>query len=338
VSILATNVYYGKKGFAEHAKHLVAKERSAMLRQQFYFENNWYYVTDPWALVDLQVHGKDITFLVPYWIGATEQGTLVDQSDPDTLVTLQQLGLPVVALVYNFAGAIHKLLTTESLRQTLAANILNMLISRRFIGVNIDFEFVPPEDRPYLTMFMAELYGALKPYRLLVSISVPAELEDNPAHPFSGAYSYPDLARYSDQIYIMAYDEHVTQPGPIASAGFVRQTLSYALSVIPREKIRLGMPVYGRDWSTGTELPRELSFEEAITTASRRGVAVRYDDEAQESTYTYTENGVNHVVWFEDVRSFAAKLTIAFQEGIIGIAVWRLGLEDPRIWELLRMR
>jgi spore germination protein YaaH len=309
-----------------------------MLRQQFYFENNWYYVTDPWALVDLQVHGKDITFLVPYWFGVTEQGTLVDKSDPDTLVTLQQLGLPVVALVYNFAGAIHKILTTVSLRKTLVSNILNMLISKRFIGVNLDFEFVPPEDRQYLTMFMAELYSTLKQYGLLVTMSLPSELKDDPKHPFSGAFSYPDLARYSDQLYIMAYDEHVTQPGPIASVGFVRQVLSYALSVIPREKIRLGMAVYGRDWSTRTQLPRELSFEEAITTASRHGVAIRYDDKAQEATYTYTENGVDHIVWFEDVRGFTAKLNLAFQEGIRGIAVWRLGLEDPRIWNLLSMR
>ncbi len=319
-------------------QHLVAKERPAMLRQQFYFENNWYYVTDPWALVDLQVHGKDITFLVPYWFGATEQGTLSDQSDPDTLATLRQLGLPVVALVYNLAGAIHKILTIPSLRQTLITNILNMLLSKRFIGVNVDFEFVPPEDRQYLTMFMAELYTAIKPYGLLVTISVPPELKDDPAHPFSGAFSYSDLARYSDHLYLLAYDEHVAIPGPIASYGFVRQVLTYALSVIPREKIRLGMAVYGRDWSPGTELPRELSFEEAITTASRHGVAIRYDEEAQESTYTYTANGVNHIVWFEDVRSFAVKLNLAFQEGIMGIAVWRLGLEDPRIWELLRMR
>jgi len=305
-------------------------------------ENNWYYVTEPQSLADLQIHGRDITVLIPFWFGVNENGTLVDQSDAETLAVIRQLGLPVLAIVHNFASRqygplIHRLLTSESLRRTLAANILRMLISRGFAGVNIDFEFVPPEDRPFLTAFMAELYHTLKPYGLVVTISVPPELRDDPAHPFSGAFSYPDLANYSDQVYILAYDEHVAEPGPIASIGFVRQVLNYALSVIPRRKIRLGIPVYGRDWSVGIEqLPRELSFEEALNTAFRYGATIRYDTEAQEPTYTYEVNGVRHIVWFEDLRSFEVKLNVAFQEKIPGIGVWRLGLEDPRIWDLLQ--
>lgn len=312
-----------------------------MIPQPYYFENNWYYVTEPRALADLQIHGKNITFLVPFWFGVTGNGTLDDQSDAGTLALLRELGLPALAIVHNFASRqygplIHRLLTTESLRRTLVANILDMLLRKGFSGVNIDFEFVPPQDRPFMTRFMAELYQTLKPYGLLVTISVPPELRDEPTHPFSGAFSYPALARFSDQVYVLAYDEHVAEPGPIASLGFVRRVLSYALSTIPREKIRLGMAVYGRDWSSRTELPKELSYEDAITTAVRFGAEILYDAEAQEPTYTYMEKGVRHIVWFEDVRSFAAKLNIAFQEGVPGIGVWRLGLEDPRIWDLLR--
>lgn len=312
-----------------------------MTMYPYYFENNWYYVTEPRALADLQMHGREITFLIPFWFGVTEEGTLVDQSDPVTLALVQLLGKPVLAIVHNYASReygplIHRLLTTGSLRRALVANILKMLISKRFAGVNIDFEFVPPEDRPFMTAFMAELYQALKPHGFLVTISVPPELRDDPTHPFSGAFSYLDLARYSDQVYVLAYDEHVAEPGPIASIGFVRQVLAYALSVIPRGKIRLGMAVYGRDWAPGIELPEELSHEEAVARAARHGVTIQYDVEAQEPAYVYEENGVMHVVWFEDVRSFAAKLNIVLKEGIPGTGVWRLGLEDPRIWDLLR--
>ncbi|MFA4884785.1 MAG: glycosyl hydrolase family 18 protein [Desulfotomaculaceae bacterium] len=309
--------------------------------QPYCLENNWYYVSEPKNFADLQVHAGDISFLVPFWFGVNESGALVDQSDADTMTLARQIGLPLLAIVHNFASReygplIHRLLTTENLRRALVSNILRMLISKGFAGVNIDFEFIPPEDRPFLTMFMAELYQTLKPYGLLVTISLPPELHDDPTHPFSGAFSYPCLARYSDQAYILAYDEHVAKPGPIASIGFVRQVLAYALSVIPRAKIRLGMAVYGRDWGAGTKLPKELSYQEAVNTAFCHGAAITYDTEAQEPTYTYEVNGDKHVVWFEDVRSFEAKLSIAVQEGIPGIAVWRLGLEDPRVWELLR--
>jgi len=144
----------------------------------YYFENNWYYVTEPRALSDLQIHGREITFLVPFWFGVTEEGTLVDQSDAETTALARRLGLPVLAIVHNYASRqygplIHRLLTTVNLRQALVANIRDMLTGKGFAGVNIDFQFVPPEDRPFLTTFMAELYRALKPYGFLVTISVP---------------------------------------------------------------------------------------------------------------------------------------------------------------------
>ncbi|KUK41511.1 MAG: Glycoside hydrolase family 18 [Clostridia bacterium 62_21] len=305
------------------------------------FENNWYYVPDPAGLASLEAHGRLFDYVIPFWFGVREDGSLQDMSDSQGLALMHTLKLPILAIVHNYASPqfgplIHRLLTVDELRRALVANIVEMLRSRKFPGVNIDFEFVPPEDRPYLTLFMTELYAALHPLCLLTTISVPAELEDNPQHPFSGAFSYPDLARVSDQMYVLAYDEHFARPGPVASIGFVRRVLDYALSVIPREKVRLGMPVYGYDWAEGVRLPETLSHAQAVARAQRTGAVIRYDEQAQEPTYTYVENGVRHVVWFEDVRSFGAKLALAVELGLAGIGVWRLGLEDPRIWDFFR--
>ncbi|RKO66644.1 glycosyl hydrolase family 18 protein [Desulfofundulus salinus] len=304
------------------------------------FENNWYYVTDPLGFQSLQEHGRLITYLIPFWYGVTWEGGLADQSDPRSLDLIRRLNLPVLAIVHNYASPeyrtlIHALLTDDTLRRALVNSILNMLRRTRFAGVNIDFEFVPPEDRPYLTKFMTELYQVLKPERFLTTISVPAQLDDNPRHPFSGAFSYPELGVVSDQVYLLAYDEHFAMPGPIASIGFVQRVLTYALSVIPRIKIRLGIPVYGYDWTEGVNIPETLSYRQAIERAREQGVAPRYDEEAQEWTYTYQVDGETHIVWFEDARSFAAKLALVRRENLRGIGVWRLGLEDSRIWALV---
>lgn len=312
-----------------------------MIQQHYPFENNWYYVTEPRAMTSLANHGHQINILIPFWFGVTEEGGLLDQSDPATLSHARRLDLPILPIVHNFSSReygllIHNLLTSPDLRRTLIANIHQMLLKYGFLGVNIDFEFVPPEDRPFMTAFVAELAWVLKPSRFLVTVSVPPQLRDDPAHPFSGAFSYPDLARCSDQIYVLAYDEHVAQPGPIASIGFVRQVLAYAVTVIPREKIRLGMAVYGRDWSQNNSLPRELSYDEAVNRSRQLAAPIRFDPTAQEPTYTYTENGVRHIVWFEDIRSFMVKINLARQMGIPGIGVWRLGLEDIRVWYSLR--
>jgi len=311
-----------------------------MIPNAYFFGRNWYYVTTPQSLLDLRLHGSEITYLIPFWFSVNADASLEDQADQETIAIARQYDLPMLALVNNLESAhtpvIHNILTNRQLRCKLIANITDILFKYNFTGVNIDFEFVPPADRPYLTLFMAELYHALHGQCFLVTMSVPAKTSDDPTQPFSGAYDYRALARYTDQMQLMTYDEHFAEPGPIASIGFVERVLDYAQATIPRYKIRLGMAVYGYEWTSQTAAPRGLAYEAAISLAEEQGVQPRYDYEAQEWTYTFTVDGVLHTVWFEDVYSFYAKLKLALQRGIPGIVIWRMGLEDPRIWELLR--
>jgi len=305
-------------------------------------ENDWFYVSTASSIVSLQRHAREMHHLVPFWFGITEQGTLVDQSQPAAVKIAGNNNLPILAIIHNFASLhmgdlIHELLSNETLRQKLIDSIEIMLENHDFAGLNIDFEFVPPADRANLNAFMESLYRRLHP-RFKITISVPAKLADDPEHPFSGAFDYRTLASFSDQLYILAYDEHFSMPGPIASIGFVRNVLDYATSVIPPHKIKLGMAVYGYDWGTSQGIPKSLTYREAIELAQRHNAIIVYDEEAQEPTFTYTANGRQHVVWFENARSFSAKLDLVFEYNLAGIAVWRLGQEDPRIWIVIRNR
>ena len=305
-------------------------------------ENNWFYVSTAQSLVNLRLHAREIDHLVPFWFGVTEQGTLVDQSQPEAIQIAHENNLPILAIIHNFADPqmgelIHELLTNRALRQRLIDSIENMMANRNFAGVNIDFEFIPPSDRDELNAFMEGLYRRLSP-RFKVTISVPAKLSDAPEHPFSGAFDYRTLAIFSDQLFVLAYDEHFSVPGPVASIGFVRRVLNYAVTVIPRPKIKLGMAVYGYDWEVSGGMPRSLTYREAVELARQHGATIVYDQQAQEPTFTYAANGSRHIIWFENAHSFSAKLDLIFEYGLGGIAVWRLGQEDPRIWIVIRNR
>lgn len=305
-------------------------------------ENNWFYVSTAQSIVYLRLHAREIDHLVPFWFGITEQGTLVDQSQSEAIQIARESNLPILAIIHNFADPqmgelIHELLINETLRQRLIDSIETLLENYSFKGVNIDFEFVPPPDRAALNAFMEGLYRRLSP-RFKVTISVPAKLSDDPEHPFSGAFDYRTLAIFSDQLYILAYDEHFSVPGPIASIGFVRSVLEYAITVIPRPKIKLGMAVYGYDWEVSQGMPRSLTYREVMELAQRHNATIIYDEEVQEPTFSYTVNGNRHIVWFENARSFSAKLDLVFEYNLGGIAVWRLGQEDPRIWIVIRNR
>jgi spore germination protein YaaH len=306
-------------------------------------DNKWYYDEAPGALPDLRTHAKDITTLIPFWYGVKSDGTLADMSSQEVKNIAFQNNLPIYAIIHNYSDPkksqlIHDLLSSISLRHVLINSIRDTALNNNYPGINIDFEFVPPEDRNNLNSFMQELYSTLKNEGKTVTISLPAELKDNPYHPFSGAFQYPVIGQYTDQAYILAYDEHFSQPGPIASIDFVKNVLNYAVTVIPSYKIWLGTAVYGYDWTEGVNFPRTLSYQQAIELAKNLGATILYDETAQESTFTYTIDNTKHIVWFEDKRSFASKIPLLHQFNLSGVAVWRLGQEDPGIWDIIGTR
>ncbi|HHW17880.1 MAG TPA: glycoside hydrolase [Firmicutes bacterium] len=306
----------------------------------YFIDSDWYYANEDIARQDLQLHARQIDHLLPFWFGITEEGGLNSDVDQEAERVAEEAGIPILAIIHNYSSReygplVHRVLTNEAIRRNLIRNIVRLVRTRRYLGVNIDFEFVPPRDRPNLTAFMRELYEALAPLRKQVTISVPAELEENPQHPFSGAFSYRDLARYSDYLYVLAYDEHFATPGPVASIGFVRRVMDFAESQVPVVKLKLGIPVYGYDWVQPGEFPLTLSYADASETAQAHGATIIYDEEAQEPHFTYTADGVRHIVWFEDVRSFLVKFEEVLRRMWRGIGVWRLGQEDPRIWALV---
>jgi spore germination protein YaaH len=306
-------------------------------------DNKWYFDIAPGSIADLQQHARDITTLIPFWYGVKEDGTLADMSSSEVKKIASDNNLPIYPIIHNYSDPkksqlIHDLLSTPPLRNTLISNIRNMAETNNYPGINIDFEFVPPEDRENLNIFIRDLYISLKAIRKIITISVPAELTDNPRHPFSGAFQYSFIAQYADEVYILAYDEHFSQPGPISSIGFVTNVLNYAVTVIPPQKIWLGMAVYGYDWTQGVNYPRTLTYQQAVDLAKNLGVTIIYDQTAQESTYTYVLDGKVHSVWFEDSKSFSAKLSLVNSYKLSGIAVWRLGQEDLNIWNILKAK
>jgi len=203
-------------------------------------------------------------------------------------------------------------------------------------GIDIDVENVPGDLRPYYTALVEEAAAALKPNGVQLTVSVPAKVWNDTTSNWGGAFDYAALGRAADQVAIMAYDEHTygLVPGPVASLPWVERVVAYATTQIPAEKILLGIPAYGYDWVAGTRVvARGLSTGGAYNLAAQHGAAVQWDDAAQVPFFAYTQDGVAHVVYFENGRSTAAKLDVVTRYGLGGIAIWRLGLNEAAIWD-----
>ncbi|MEZ0537838.1 glycosyl hydrolase family 18 protein [Caldicellulosiruptoraceae bacterium PP1] len=247
---------------------------------------------------------------------------------------------PMIMIGNNFDGKVAQiLLESEANRKNFINNLLNIIKNNGYKGVNIDLEGVYYYDRNYYTTLVSEVYNTLKPLGFKVTISVPAKTYDSLTNSWNGAYDYKALSNYVDEMIIMTYDEHYPggSPGPVASIGWVENVIKYTLTVVPKEKVLLGVAAYGYDWSSlGT---KAYSINGCYSLAQKNGAAIIWDDISKTSYFNYVDSsGISHSVWFEDAKSLQYKIELVNKYGLKGIGIWRLGLENSEYWGMIKLK
>ncbi|HEX4736535.1 MAG TPA: polysaccharide deacetylase family protein [Allosphingosinicella sp.] len=210
-------------------------------------------------------------------------------------------------------------------RARLIAQVSGLLAERQAPGVVFDFEDLPITAQPDYKRFLVEIRRAFAPRHLSVGIAVPVGDE---------TWNLADYARVADKIYLMLYDEHWStgDPGPIASQTWFVQHLVSAVHAVGPDKAVAAIANYGYDWAKGQETPA-LSVEEAWLSAHDSDAQIRFDPVSGNQTFDYDdENGLTHHVWMADAATAWNQLRAVRLLGVGGIALWRLGREDPGFW------
>jgi len=284
-----------------------------------------------------------------FWYSFDATGKVVPSGKVDLKIkeTAQKNGSKAYALVHNMnltgtvgfdANLAHRVLSNPAIRANLVTNLVNLTTKDGWDGIAVDVEKTPPGDRNNFSAFVAELSKALKAKDKILNISIPAKFVDYPSDLWSGAYDYAAIGKSADQIILMTYDEHGlgTTQGPVASEGWVDRVIKYAVGKIAKEKIVMGLPVYSFDWGTNKPtMPDYLSYAQTVERAKKHGVEILTDPSAKVPQFSYTANGVRHEVFFENIGSLKIKMDYALKHKLHGVGIWRLGMEDPAIWDQL---
>lgn len=299
--------------------------------------------TDTSSYNDLAKHTDAIKTIAPFWATLHNDGSLSNRGGDDHASVVKYANnnnITTLLMINNDKqnsqdNGVHEVLANPSLRAAAIANVEAYIKKYNLNGINIDFEMVPASDRDNLTAFMRELSAKLKPQGYIVSIDVfPKHNEENDV---AAAYDYEQLAQYADKIILMTYDYHGgwSDPGAVADLPSVERDLKYALSKIPKTKLYLGVAGYGYDWSSkGTE---SLEYSAITKLVDRFGADVQWDEASKAPHFGYTgPDGVAHQVWYENSYSIKYKLDLVNKYDIAGIALWKLGEEDPASWQVIK--
>lgn len=273
-----------------------------------------------------------LTGIIPFWYTIYANGTISGQTNPQVLTLAAQHHLWTFALVENMAGqqVFGPLLNSPQARRRAIENLLTLVEVNGYDGINLDWEGIAPSERHAYSTFVQQLSGVFHQHGYYVTLSVPAETQSQPSNSWTGAYNYKKLGRYADLIMVMAYDQHWPggSPGPIASASWVKQVLDYTISAVPPHKVILGIPGYGYNW--GAHGATALSYFQAHT------LSHQYHTKSGQNHFVYMKHGQLHSVWFENTQSVLSKIQFVGGYELRGIALWRLGIEDPKIWNFIQ--
>lgn len=291
--------------------------------------------------------GDELTYLTPFAYIVQEDGSLTPIDDDAAIGEAIANGIVPMMSIVNFTTNIpgediaHKVLNNPDAVANLQNNVINTMKDKGYRGLNIDFEYVLPEDREAYNSFLESTVNKLHEEGFFVSTSLAPKSSPDQRGLLYEAHDYPFHGKVADFVVLMTYEWgwRGGQPRAISPVNEMRKVLDYAVTVIPRDKILMGFQIYARDWTLPFQPGQNaetISVEEAMERAYAHNAQIQYDYVAQSPFFRYSdENGNAHEVWFEDARSAQAKFDLVKEYGLRGLSYWGLGYPFTQNWTLL---
>jgi cellulose synthase/poly-beta-1,6-N-acetylglucosamine synthase-like glycosyltransferase/peptidoglycan/xylan/chitin deacetylase (PgdA/CDA1 family)/spore germination protein YaaH len=324
------------------------------LRAAFYV--SW----DSNSLASLKRHYKDLDILIPEQLHAvTPDGalTIVDYERYQTVKTSPteanallrddklhrwmksaNVELPIMAQLNNYNGTtwrvneLAQMLADEDARRNLIEDVVEYAVQAHQVGIVVDFEGVPDKSQPDFRDFAGELASALHAVGLKLMMQLPARDE---------SYDYKFFGKECDAIVLMNTDQHwvSSPPGPVAAQDWFVENLHQVLSVVPPQKVIVGIANFAYDWPQIDKKKwgsaTEFSVQEALLHAYESETEIEFDDSSLNPHYSYVdENNRVHQVWMLDAITAYNQLRASERLGVQGTALWRLGHSDTSIWRI----
>ncbi|MBW9154182.1 glycosyl hydrolase family 18 protein [Clostridium estertheticum] len=287
----------------------------------------------------------NLTYLSIFSYQIQPNGTLKGINDVPLIEAARKANVAPMMVVTNLkegggfdSNLAHTILTNKTVQNELFNNIIATLKDKNYYGLDIDLEYIFPEDRENYNTFLRRAVTTLKP----LGYPVTTALAPKPSGDIKGllyeAHDYPVHGALVNHVILMTYEWGYTAGPPLAVSPIneVKKILDYAVTVIPSKKIFMGIPNYGYDWTLpyvkGTKATA-LGNVEAVDLARKVFASIKYDYTSQAPFFNYYDaNKKEHVVWFEDARSMNAKLRTAAKYNLGGVSYWTIGKYFPQAW------
>ncbi len=292
--------------------------------------------------------GEYLTYLAVFTYAVNRDGSLTPVNDQAAIdAALRDRVAPVLVLANFEAGTFSTelattILTNETLQNRIIAEALQIMDAKGYRVLDFDFEYLGRENRERYNNFLRKAAERVRAKGYMITAALAPKLTEGQVGVLYEGHDYQAVGQIVDFIFFMTYEWGWSGGPPMAVSPInqVRKVMEYAISVVPKNKIMMGMPLYGYDWTLpyvrGGTWARSITPQQAVDLAVRYNVSIQYDETSQSPFFNYVdEQGRNHVVWFEDARSVQAKFDLVKELGIRGFFYWVLRGGFPQNWLLI---
>ena len=286
---------------------------------------------------------KAVNVVSPTWFRLNNNsGDFTSIANASYVSKAHELGIDVWALItdvdstdlYGIEIDFVELLSSSANRRHLIEGLMAQVDTYGLDGINIDFEKVKKDSGIHFAQFLRELSIETRKRGVVLSVDnyVPSE--------YTAHYNRKEQGIVADYLIIMGYDEHYVgggEAGSNASIGFVESGITNTKEVVPADKIINAVPFYTRVWESGADglKASTLTMASQKDWIAKSGVTPMWIDEVCQNYAEYESDGTIYQCWLEDVESLRVKLEVMKTQEIAGVASWKLGIEDPAVWDAI---
>ena len=283
---------------------------------------------------------KGVNVIAPTWFMLTDNsGNYESLADKNYVDQAHAMGMQVWAVLDNFNKGDNVqsevLFASTAARKKLIASLMKDAQTYGFDGINLEVEGIKASAGPHYVQFIRELSVDCRKAGLVLSIDsyVPAS--------YSAFYNWAEQGRVADYVVMMGYDEHFAggEAGSVASIGYERQGIMDLLKQVPKEKLISAIPFYTRIWkedASGTS-SQSVGISSAKEWVETNQVELYWQEDLGQYYGELEKDGVNYEIWMEEERSLELKMQLIRDNGLAGVACWRLGLEPADVWDVVKL-
>lgn len=235
----------------------------------------------------------------------------------------------------------HSIINDNAKIDTLLNNILSIVKSKGYYGVNIDFEYVYQKDKTAYENFLKTAYNFFSSRNIFVSTALAPKTSSSQSGLLYEAHNYQTAGKYNDMIILMTYEWGYTygESMPVSPLNKMESVVKYAISEIDSQKLLLGIPNYAYDFNVPKikgKGAKSMSLKAANNMAFTKNAEIKYYQDYQTPYYTYYEGDNKHEVQFDNVYSFYKKLELVDNYNLGGISIWTITTYNTPYYLLLK--